>query len=396
LDRSLLEFVPFQMKLHQLKIAFASCFASVLLLWSLVTVEQEDLNASAIAPLGAEKSKLVAFPQGLNPDSALQPTPTRSADAREKRTASQHPDSNTSLEAVPSRSSPVQDATGLQRPKPAESSSPIASDSRERRTKWSSGSHSAILAKARFAGHVSATRQGDSASKSVPQNHGVSLVSDSRRSVLATHPEPLPPLEPTQSPTNTVEMKLGEVKKLSVGFDLDSTMHITRVQRSDESVCEVFISEGNRVKLAATAVGTTEVEIFFRSRGDSNQKRVQSQRHLVRVNQLSDDQIRRRKIVSLNRAVERLAPEASVTFTLSNRGVLATGECESEDSARRILSLARRVVQAPVVDQLQVRMHPETSGQRHEPKMNYQPTMLRSDGFQDAGEPISHSSILMQ
>ncbi|MFG0267200.1 MAG: hypothetical protein ACF8AM_18930 [Rhodopirellula sp. JB055] len=173
-------------------------------------------------------------------------------------------------------------------------------------------------------------------------------------------------------------------------------MHIIRVQRSDESVCEVFISEGNRVKLAATAVGTTEVEIFFRSKGDSTQKRAKSQRHLVRVKELTDDQVQRRKIVSLNRAVERLAPEASVTFTLSNRGVLATGECESEDSARRILSLARRVVQAAVVDQLQVRMHSDTSGQGHQPKMNYQPTMLRSDGFQEADVPISHSSILMQ
>ncbi len=131
--------------------------------------------------------------------------------------------------------------------------------------------------------------------------------------------------------------------------NIDLTGTLTGLSVQDESVCKVIQSD-RMVSLVGNQVGTTLVQIWSADLGEKPQViRVNVTQKKGRVQTGRDD------VKDIKQVIAQNFPRAEVNITnLNDGGIEVRGTTESEESAKRILELVRKVYLVPVKDKLVV------------------------------------------
>lgn len=131
--------------------------------------------------------------------------------------------------------------------------------------------------------------------------------------------------------------------------NIDLTGKLTGLAVQDESVCKVIQSD-RMVALVGNQVGTTLVQIWSADLGDKPQ--------MIRVNVTQKKghfQTGRDDVKDIKQVIAQIFPRAEVNIiNLNDGGIEVRGATESEESAKRILELIRKVYLVPVKDKLVV------------------------------------------
>jgi hypothetical protein len=146
-----------------------------------------------------------------------------------------------------------------------------------------------------------------------------------------------------QAPSATVELEC----LTAASMDLPGKLTALAVQ--DESVCKV-LHNGRSVSLVGNQVGTTLVQIWTSELGDNPQ--------IIRVNvahQRGKVQATRNEVKDIKQVIAQSFPRADVNITSNEDGSIEVrGTTDSEESAKRILDLVRKLYLVPVKDKLAV------------------------------------------
>ena len=130
---------------------------------------------------------------------------------------------------------------------------------------------------------------------------------------------------------------------------MDLTGKITTLAVQDESVCKV-LHNGRTVSLVGNQVGTTLVQIWTSELGDTPQ--------VIRVNvaqQRGKVQATRNEVKDIKQVITQGFPRADVNIISKQDGAIEVlGTTDSEESAKRILELVRKLYLVPVKDKLTV------------------------------------------
>ncbi len=146
-----------------------------------------------------------------------------------------------------------------------------------------------------------------------------------------------------QSPIATVELEC-----LSA-TSMDLTSKLCGVAVQDASVCKILHSERS-VSLVGNQVGSTLVQVWTTELGEKPQT--------VRVNvsqPWGNVQATRSEVKDIKQVIAQNFPRADVSITsLDDGGIEVKGTTDSEESARRILELVRKLYLVPVKDKVTV------------------------------------------
>ena len=146
-----------------------------------------------------------------------------------------------------------------------------------------------------------------------------------------------------QAPSATVELEC-----LSA-TSMDVTGKLTALAVQDESVCKV-LHNGRTVSLVGNQVGSTLVQIWTSDLGDTPQ--------VIRVNvaqQRDKVQATRNEVKDIKQVIAQGFPRADVNIVSKEDGAIEVrGTTDSEESAKRILELVRKLYLVPVKDKLTV------------------------------------------
>ncbi len=139
-----------------------------------------------------------------------------------------------------------------------------------------------------------------------------------------------------------------ELESLSA-TNIDLTGRLFGLAVQDESVCKV-IQNDRTVSLIGNQVGTTLVQIWSTDLGDKPQ--------VIRVNVTQKKgwvQTGREDVKDIKQVVAQNFPRAEVNIvSLNDGGIEVRGTTDSEESAKRILELVRKVYLVPVKDKVAV------------------------------------------
>ena len=135
----------------------------------------------------------------------------------------------------------------------------------------------------------------------------------------------------------------------STATNIDLSGKLTGLAVQDESVCKVIQSD-RMVSLVGNQVGTTLVQIWSADLGDKPQ--------MIRVNvtqKKGQIQTGRDDVKDIKQVIAQNFPRAEVNIiNLNDGGIEVRGATDSEESAKRILELIRKVYLVPVKDKLVV------------------------------------------
>ena len=130
---------------------------------------------------------------------------------------------------------------------------------------------------------------------------------------------------------------------------MDMAAKLTALAVQDESVCKV-LHNGRTVSLVGNQVGTTLVQIWTSELGDTPQ--------VIRVNvaqQRGKVQATRNEVKDIKQVIAQGFPRADVNIVSQEDGAIEVrGTTDSEESAKRILELVRKLYLVPVKDKLTV------------------------------------------
>jgi len=130
---------------------------------------------------------------------------------------------------------------------------------------------------------------------------------------------------------------------------MDLAEKLTALAVQDESVCKV-LHNGRTVSLVGNQVGTTLVQIWTSELGDTPQ--------VIRVNvaqQRGKVQATRNEVKDIKQVIAQGFPRADVNIVSKEDGAIEVrGTTDSEESAKRILELVRKLYLVPVKDKLTV------------------------------------------
>ena len=130
---------------------------------------------------------------------------------------------------------------------------------------------------------------------------------------------------------------------------MDLTGKVTALSVQDESVCKV-LHNGRTVSLVGNQVGTTLVQLWTSELGETPQ--------VIRVNvaqQRGKVQATRNEVKDIKQVIAQGFPRANVNIVSKEDGAIEVrGTTDSEESAKRILELVRKLYLVPVKDKLTV------------------------------------------
>jgi hypothetical protein len=148
--------------------------------------------------------------------------------------------------------------------------------------------------------------------------------------------------------SNQSEAAVIELESLTA-TNIDLTGKLLGLAVQDESVCKV-IQNDKMVTLVGSQVGTTLVQIWSADLGNKPQ--------LIRVNvsqKKGSVKAGRDDVKDIKQVISQNFPRAEVNLIgLSDGGIEVRGTTDSEDSAKRIVELVRKVYLVPVKDKLVV------------------------------------------
>ena len=139
-------------------------------------------------------------------------------------------------------------------------------------------------------------------------------------------------------------MKSAQVKSLTVGGEL------REVRVADPSVCRAVASGPNQVKLIGTGNGVTQLVVWAQTDEPNQPIR-------MRAFQVHVDQVDRGGATPelLDQSIRAAFPQCRVVLSEEGGELIVSGQCDSEESAEKIIRMIRKTCLVPVQDRLIVR-----------------------------------------
>ncbi len=185
----------------------------------------------------------------------------------------------------------------------------------------------------------------------------IELSSNSTQSMVRpaapVHTVQAPVLTPT-APRDHVKltplyMSRAQVRSLTLGGE------VRRVEIADEEICQAFASGPNQLKLIGTGNGVTRLVVWADT--DDKVQPTRMRAFEIHVNDTVEatgtgvgD-----KAQILNHSIQKTFPKCDVRVRLQHGKLIASGQCDSEESARQIMRMVRKTCLLPVQDELVVR-----------------------------------------
>jgi hypothetical protein len=145
-----------------------------------------------------------------------------------------------------------------------------------------------------------------------------------------------------------LQLSRAQVRSMTIGGRL------RRVSIANTDICQAFASGSNQIKLIGTGVGRTELTIWA-DVNSGEPTRVQS--FEIDVSDGVDatgDRVAEHTVL-LNDSIAKAFPGASVVVSKRGRGLVVTGQCDSEATAKQIVRMVRKSCLVPVQDNVKVR-----------------------------------------
>lgn len=125
--------------------------------------------------------------------------------------------------------------------------------------------------------------------------------------------------------------------------------NITKIAVGDESICRALASNG-RIFIVAGQLGETTIEVHSSASGAPKLFQVQVVAPWQKANQGHSD------IDQLRVAISNAVPEADIELQSQADGsLMVRGTVGSEEQAKRVLELTRKLMLVPVLDRVEVR-----------------------------------------
>ncbi len=139
-------------------------------------------------------------------------------------------------------------------------------------------------------------------------------------------------------------MKSAQVKSLTVGGELRD------VRVADPDVCRAVASGPNQVKLIGTGNGVTQLVVWAQT--DEPNRPIR-----MRAFQVHVDQVDRGGATPelLDQSIRSAFPQCRVVLSEESGELIVSGQCDSDESAEKIIRMIRKTCLVPVQDRLTVR-----------------------------------------
>ena len=146
-----------------------------------------------------------------------------------------------------------------------------------------------------------------------------------------------------------LHMNQAQVRSLTLGGS------VRGVRVGDKGVCQAFASGPNQLKLIGTGIGTTQLVVWAQK--DGNTDEVLMRAFEIHVNEVVPTEGNSIESITelLNQSIQKVFPSCDVKIQITRGELWVTGNCDSQDSAERIIRMVRKSCLIPVRDQLTVK-----------------------------------------
>ena len=145
-----------------------------------------------------------------------------------------------------------------------------------------------------------------------------------------------------------LHLNRAQVRSLTIGGV------VRRVNVSDQDVCQAIAAGPNQVKLIGTGYGVTRLVVWADTSDDAPTKTKTFEIHVEDAVENNGTSAKSKTEV-LNRSILRAFPNANISVHQMSDRLLVSGECDSEDDARKIIRMVRKTCLIPVRDEIKVR-----------------------------------------
>lgn len=154
---------------------------------------------------------------------------------------------------------------------------------------------------------------------------------------------------PAGTPLVPLELNLASVRSLTLGGTLRN-VHVV-----DDTVCQAIATSGNRVKLIGAGNGVTQMVVWAETVDSDGQTRPMLRAFEVRVDEHREAASADDSLVTLDQTIRQTFPTSNVQLDHYGDRLRISGQCDTEQDAKKILRIVRRTCLMPVDDHLQVR-----------------------------------------
>lgn len=147
----------------------------------------------------------------------------------------------------------------------------------------------------------------------------------------------------------SLHMNQAQVRSLTLGGS------VRGVRVGDKGVCQAFASGPNQLKLIGTGIGTTRLVVWAQKDGETDEVLMRAfEIHVDEVVPSEGNSIESTTEL-LNQSIQKVFPRSQAKVQLVRGELWVTGNCESQDSAEKIIRMVRKSCLIPVRDQLTVK-----------------------------------------
>ena len=161
----------------------------------------------------------------------------------------------------------------------------------------------------------------------------------------AASPRPLVDSESTK--LTPLYMTRAQVRSLTLGGN------VRRVEIGDKSVCQAFAAGPSQLKLIGTRNGITQLVVWADTTDSALRMRAFEIHVEDSVAATGEAVVDRTEM--LNRSIRNMFPDSKIVVRRGTDQLIVAGECDSEETATKVIRMIRKTCLVPVRDQLRVR-----------------------------------------
>ncbi|NNE01295.1 MAG: hypothetical protein HKN47_28615 [Pirellulaceae bacterium] len=145
-----------------------------------------------------------------------------------------------------------------------------------------------------------------------------------------------------------LRLSRAQVRSLTIGGN------VRRITVADQNVCRAIAAGPNQVKLIGTGNGVTQLVVWADTDNDTPTRVRAFEIHVEDAIEATGDSVVQ-KTYMLNQSIAAAFPNVNVSVQQYRDHLIVSGDCDTEDQARKIVRMVRKTCLVPVRDEIRVR-----------------------------------------
>ncbi len=150
------------------------------------------------------------------------------------------------------------------------------------------------------------------------------------------------------SESTKLHMTRAQVRSLTLGGE------VRKVSVADKNVCQAFATGPNQLKLIGVGNGVTRLVVWAETSSQSPTRVKTFEIHVNEAVEASGDTLVT-KIRLLNRSIANAFPHVRVSVQQHRDQLIVAGQCDDDETAKKIIRMVRKTCLIPVRDEINVR-----------------------------------------